>query len=56
MEEARHHQPCYSAVSWTKLFLDLDLAEGRNSVTGSKPKAQSFSSVILDGFTDKRKA
>jgi hypothetical protein len=32
---------------WTKLFHDLDLAEGRNSATGSRPKTQSFSSVIL---------
>jgi len=29
------------------LFPDLNLAEGRNLVTGSKPKAQTFSSVIL---------
>jgi len=29
------------------LFPDLNLAEGRNLVTGSKPKTQTFSSVIL---------
>jgi len=29
------------------LFPDLNLAEGRNLVTGSKPKAPTFSSDIL---------
>ena len=29
------------------LFPDLNLAEGRNFVTGSKPKAPTFSSDIL---------
>ena len=35
---ARNHQPCKSAVSSTKLIPDLNLAEGRNSGTGSEPK------------------
>jgi hypothetical protein len=53
--DARHHQPCYSAVSGTKIIPDLDLAEGRNFATGSKPTTQPFSSTKLTGFTDKRK-
>jgi len=53
--DARNHQPCHSAVSCTKLIPDLNLAEGRNCPTGSKPKAGTFSSAIMAGSTDKRK-
>jgi hypothetical protein len=53
--DARNHQPCHFAVSCTKLIPDLNLAEGRNCPTGSKPKAGTFSSAIKTGFTDKRK-
>ena len=52
---ARNHQPCNNTVSCTKLIPNLDLAEGRNSATGSKPKTQPFSSTKLIGFTEKRK-
>jgi hypothetical protein len=53
--DARNHQPCHSAVSCTKLILDLNLAEGRNCPTGSRPKAGTFSFARMAGFTDKRK-
>jgi len=53
--DARNHQPCHSAVSCTKLIPDLNLAEGRNCPTGSKPKAGTFSSTIMADFTDERK-
>ena len=33
--DARDHQPCNYSVSCTKLIPDLNLAEGRNSATGS---------------------
>jgi hypothetical protein len=37
------------------LFPDLNLAEGRNCPTGSKPKADTFSSDILMVSPKKRK-
>ena len=54
--DARNHQPCNYAVSYTKLIPNLNLAEGRNSITGSQPKVRSFSSSISNGFTELKKA
>jgi len=54
--DARNHQPCNYAVSCTKLIPNLNLAEGRNSITGSQPKVRSFSSSICNGFTELKKA
>jgi hypothetical protein len=38
------------------LITDLNLAEGRNSITGSRPSESSFSSSKLKGFTELKKA
>ena len=50
--DTRNHQACENPVSRTMLITDLNLAEGRNSITGSRPSEMSFSSPKPKGFTE----
>jgi len=52
---ARNHQACQNPVSRTMLITDLNLAEGRNSITGSQPSDCSFSSSKSKALPNKKK-
>jgi len=51
----KQHQSCRIRCQSTRFFTDFNLTAGRNFVTGSKPRARSFSTVSLQIFEDNPK-